>query len=77
MKKYIYCLNKNILETDDEEYEAYDIEVWVIKEGKYHLAQCVPNVFLEYQRAKNFIDLCNSLEISLIHLTDLIEDEFS
>lgn len=77
MKKYIYRLNKNILETDDEEYEAYDIEVWVIKEGKYHLTQCVPNVFLEYQRAKNFIDLCNSLEISLIHLMDLIEDEFS
>lgn len=77
MREYVYRLKKNILTTDEGVYTAYDIEALIMKEGKYHIVKCIPNVFLEHKRAKSFIDMCNSLEISLIHLMDVIEDEFS
>lgn len=78
MNKYIYRLNKNILKTEEgKTYTAYDVEAWTVKNRTYCLAESIPNVFLEYERAKNFIDSCNFLEISLVHLMDVIEDELS
>lgn len=78
MKECIYCINKSVLKTDEgEEYTAYGIEARTIKHGKYIIEQCIPNLFFEYERAKELVDLCNSLEISLVHLMDVIEDELS
>ena len=69
----IYMLNKNISKT--EKYVSYGIEAWVIKNVKYQLALYVPDLFLEYDRARKFVNLCNSLQISLVHILDIIEDE--
>lgn len=72
----IYMLNKNISKTEDgEKYVSYGIEAWVIKNVKYQLALYVPDLFLEYDRARKFVNLCNLLQISLVHILDIIEDE--
>ncbi len=78
MQECIYRLVKGVLLTEDgNEYLAYGVEAWLKRDNKYILAEFIPNIFFEYDRAKKFIDLCNLLEVSLIHLIDLIEDELS
>lgn len=34
----------------------------------------VPNIFLDATQAEKFVDLCNSEELDIIHLDDVIED---
>ncbi len=75
--KFIYNFRENISSIDEEIYTVYGIETWMLKQDKYYLVDYIPDVFFEYERAKKFVDLCNSLKISPIHLMDLIEDEFS
>ena len=78
MKECIYLLNKNILKTaEGEKYITYGIEAWIIKNCKSYLVQYIPDIFFEYDRAKKLVNLCNSMELSYVHLTDIIEDEFS
>ncbi len=75
--KFIYRFRKNIMLIDNDKYIVYGIETWMLKQDKYYLVEYIPDVFFEYERAEKFVNLCNSLKISPIHLLDLIEDEFS
>ena len=58
-------------------YLVYGIKVWQKIKNKYVVTEFLPDIFFDYKKAKNFVNLCNSLEISLVHLMDLIEDELS
>jgi hypothetical protein len=35
---------------------------------------CVPDIFLDRERAERFVEKCNKSKLSLIHLMDVIED---
>ena len=35
---------------------------------------CVPDIFLDRERAESFVEKCNKSQLSPIHLMDVIED---
>lgn len=41
------------------------------------LVRKIPDVFFELAKAEHFVGLCNSLGLSLIHLSDVIDDVIS
>ena len=34
----------------------------------------IPDIFTDYIEAQKFVDLCNRLEVSPIHIRDVIDD---
>ena len=60
-------------ETDDsgKPVMVYGIEA---RDQSGNLLLSVPNIFCNLKKATEFVSLCNHLEVSLIHLHDVIED---
>ena len=70
--KVHYCLRMDvILREDGVLYIAYGLDA-VDADGR--ILRSVPDVLLDRQRVMDLIDRCNALELSLIHLDDVIED---
>jgi len=68
----VYGLRTNIVYDDDgRTHIGYGIEVL---NGANAKITVVEDVFLDMSKAVMFIDLCNTLKLSPIHLTDVIED---
>ena len=62
--------------TDREmgEYVSYGIEVFRITDEARETICKVHDVFLSESKAKEFAELCNSLNLSPIHIYDVIQD---
>ena len=63
-------------ERDEEgkEYVGYGIEAWMISGTEQRMVQRVPDIFLERDRARRFVDLCNDECVELVHLFDVIDN---
>lgn len=69
---YTYCLRTDkILGEDGILHIVYGIEA--VNEEEVVLAS-FPDIFIDRIKALLLIELCNGLELSLIHLTEVIED---
>lgn len=67
-----YRLRQDLIQRDDGySTVAYGLDA-VDDAGR--ILRSVPDLFLDRQRAMDLIALCNALELSLIHLDDVIED---
>ena len=70
--KVHYCLRRDvILREDGVLYIAYGLDA-VDADGR--ILRSVPDLLLDRHRVMDLIDRCNALELSLIHLDDVIED---
>lgn len=70
--KVHYCLRRDvILREDGVLYIAYGLDA-VDADGR--ILRSVPDLLLDRWRVMDLIDRCNALELSLIHLDDVIED---
>ena len=68
---YVYKLRTDrISGQDGEVHTVYGIELF--EEG--HCVQSVGDVFLDPEEADNFVSMCNRLQLSKVHLMDVIED---
>ncbi|MBQ7821905.1 MAG: hypothetical protein IJ391_06455 [Clostridia bacterium] len=63
----------NILDEDNNTHTVYGIEVW----QDNILLKAVPDVFVDHDRAKTLVMLCNNEKLDPIHLMDVIEDELN
>lgn len=70
--KVHYCLRRDVIRREDDvQYTAYGLDA-VDSDGR--ILRSVPDLLLDRQRVMDLIDRCNALELSLIHLDDVIED---
>lgn len=70
--KTIYRLRKDSAHDSEEALHiAYGIEA--LNEQGY-VVESIENVFFNKATATNFIALCNELDLSLLHLFDVVED---
>ena len=70
--KITYCLKTDkVFDEDGVLHTVYGIEA--VAKNKHKVAS-IADVFLNKQKAENFIKLCNDHKLSLIHLPDVIED---
>lgn len=68
---YKYDVRKDyILDEENVKHTVYGIEV----RQNDKLIKSIPNVFLDLKKAESFVVLCNSEELELVHLMDVIED---
>lgn len=67
----IYKLRTDqIFDEENQMYTVYGIEVW--ESGQ--CIQSVGDIFFDFQKAERFVAKCNQLELSVIHLMDVILD---
>jgi len=72
---YKYCIIKGLYNNEENhKYISYGIVLFEIKNGKFVANRLLHDIFLDRQKAKDFIKLCNDNELSLIHLNDVLED---
>jgi hypothetical protein len=65
-----YKLRVDNLVCEDEPYVAYGVDaIW-----NGEVVQSYQDIFFDYDKAVEFVDLLNSEELELIHLHDVIED---
>ena len=70
--KYCYLLQESIISDDDgKNRTVYGITA-TDAEGSF--SESYPDIFLNKEKAEQFVDLCNKNELSLCHLSDVIED---
>ncbi len=51
-------------------HTVYGVELW--EDGC--LVRAVDDVFFDREKAEEFVSLCNRLQLSAVHLTDVIAD---
>ncbi len=69
--KFMYKLRDDqVLDQNGEAHTVYGIELW--EDGV--CVRAVSDVFFARERAAEFVSLCNRLQLSAIHLEDVIED---
>ena len=56
------------------EYIAFGICAYETNGDKQEKVACVSDVFLNREVAEKLVDMCNELELEIIHLMDVIED---
>lgn len=70
--KYCYLLQESIFSDEDGEKQiAYGITV-TDAEGSF--SESYPDIFLNKAEAEQLVTLCNKNQLSLCHLSDIIED---
>lgn len=70
--KVHYCLRRDVIRREDGVlYIAYGLDA-VDSDGR--ILRSVPDLLIDRRRVMDLIDRCNALELSLIHLDDVIED---
>ena len=66
-----YRVRADIVHDEEEQaHTVYGIDLLV--DGK--VTRSVPDVFFEAKKADEFVHLCNTLELSPLHLDDVVED---
>ena len=70
--EYVYQLRKDsISDEDGKPHLVYGIDI-LSSSGK--ILKSIPDIFLNEKEAKKFVTLCNSEELDIIHVYDVIED---
>lgn len=70
---YIYKLRSDkIISEDGELFIVYGIDAVNLDTKSVEIS--IPDIFFEKQEAEKFIELCNSEELMIVHLWDVIED---
>lgn len=68
---------KYILRCDtvtDEEKREHTVYGITALNGRGIEAATFPDIFFDKQKAEDFVELCNSEKLELIHLADAVED---
>ena len=77
----MYCVYKMIVTKEQDEqgrhYSGYGIEAWTDSDTEPQLLQRIPDLFLDRNRGEQFVELCNSEEVELIHLLEVIDNILS
>ena len=60
--------------SDIGDYIAFGIDAFHMTDKMERLIETVPDVFLKREEAEDFVRLCNSSELDIIHLHEIIED---
>ena len=55
-------------------YTAFAIRAYEEKDGKQMIHSHISDVFLNKKEAEHFVELCNRLQLDIVHLPDVIED---
>lgn len=55
----------------------YGIACVEIKDGKSEIIKSIPDVTTERQVAQRIVDLCNRNDLSVEHLSDVVEDQIN
>ena len=55
-------------------YEAVKELIWKPDTGSYTAFGILGNVFLDSEAARRFANTCNKSQLSILHLSDTIED---
>lgn len=72
---YKYCIVKGLyINEENQRYISYGIVLFKNKNGKFAAIRLLHDIFLDHQKAKDFVKLCNDNELSPIHLNDVLED---
>ena len=71
MQHTYYLRTDEIFDEQGEKHTVYGIDA-VDENGS--VEKSVKDVFFEFERAKKFIDTCNRLDLSIVHLMDVVED---
>jgi len=66
-----YLRTDNVFDEYGDIHTVYGIDA-VNENGIVEMS--VKDVFFEFERAKKFIDTCNRLDLSIVHLMDVVED---
>lgn len=66
-----YGVLEGQIETGDT---VYGICVYEIKENKKEKIISIPDIFFSRDKVENTVNLCNELELDVIHIFDVIED---
>lgn len=66
MNKYI-LRNDTVTDENGHQYTAYGVDVPTEQIS-------IPDIFCDRTRAENFVNTCNKLDLSPIHIFDAIED---
>ena len=67
-----YTLRTDVVE-DEEKTEFIVYGITAINDNRLTL-DTFPDIFFDKQKAINFVNLCNSEKLELIHLKDVVED---
>lgn len=60
--------------TDIGSYETFGVKVYSVNGNEQILLEEIDDVFLDKQAATEFVDICNKLALSPIHIRDVIQD---
>lgn len=72
---YSYSYVREILQNEEVgEYSAYGVQISCITYEKCEPIQYISDVFVSEQDAKAFVDECNRLQLSPIHIDDVVQD---
>ncbi len=70
--QYIFILTENIIKNEEfSNLTVYGIEA-VSKQGR--VLKSYPDLFFDREEAVAFVELCNTEELMLVHLEDVVED---
>lgn len=73
MNEIYYFLEESKFEDEDEIIR--DVFGICAKDSEGNTRATYPDLFFERQRAVDFVDMCNEVELEICHLPDVIEDE--
>lgn len=68
---------KYTLKTDivtDEENHAHTVYGITVLDNFENILKTIKDIFLNKQKAEEFIELCNKEKVELIHIQDVIDD---
>ena len=69
-----YTVKEVLYSEDVGSFTAYGIGVCNNNQNERETLEYIPDVFLDQQRAEQFVILCNRLQLDPIHLFDVVED---
>lgn len=71
------AVEENLYQTEIGAYTAFGISALQVNKDSKELIAHVSDVFLEKEKAEDFVRLCNESELDMIHFYDVIEDSLS
>lgn len=72
---YLYRIRNDVIfDENDEKITVYGIDVLETTHNEEKTIKSVPDVFCSKSKAVTFIKLCNRLNLSPIHIMDVIDD---
>ena len=73
MYSYSY-VKENFNDEEVGEYSAYGVRISRIDSEECEQVRYISNVFIDEQDAKKFVEACNRLQLSPVHIDDVVQD---